>query len=162
MLGTPSHPAINGMLPPKPSSWISIIGPWWPSGDVHSVSPERTCVRSGNMYNYSTHEYVHIYYVYNMVYIYTYLEMYISCLYIHRVYIYIYDIWYMICVYIIIYCMQSYAYMVLPAALPAWYCRPIPSEAQNLDYYIEVPRIYYIMLHKCLCSSHITAVIKIQ
>lgn len=37
-----------------------------------------------------------------------------------------------------------------------------PSEAQNLDYYIEVPRIYYIILHKCLCSSHITAVIKIQ
>ena len=99
MLGTPSHPAINGMLPPKPSSWISIIGPWWPSGDVHSVSPERTCVRSGNMYNYSTHEYVHIYYVYNMVYIYTYLEMYISCLYIHRVYIYIWYMIYDMCVY---------------------------------------------------------------
>ena len=106
--------------------------------------------------------YTYIMYIIWCIYIYIYLLRNVYIVFIYTSGLYIYDIWYMICVYIIIYCMQSYAYMVLPAALPAWYCRPIPSEAQNLDYYIEVPRIYYIMLHKCLCSSHITAVIKIQ
>lgn len=130
MRGTPSHhPAINGMLPPKPSSWISIIGPWWPSGDVHSVSPERTCVRSGNMYNYSTHENVYIIILWCMyIYIYTYLyrNVYIVFIYICIIYD---NIWY-VC--ILLY-MQSHAYMVPPAALPPWYCRPIhPQRSTEL------------------------------
>ena len=153
MLGTPSHPAINGMLPPKPSSWISIIGPWWPSGDVHSVSPERTCVRSGNMYNYSTHEYVHIYYVYNMVYIYTYLEMYISCLYTSCLYIYmIYDIWY-VCILLYTVCNHMHIWSCPP---PSHRGIAAPSPAKHRTWIITLRYHVYTIL--CCISVFVVAI----